>query len=226
MSPKAKASEYVTYEWAFAWGAGIRVIPVLYKETILHPRLEALHHLNFTGSVRPWNELINTLKKIAATIPTTPPLILQDNIPPLASTQQQTTSHWLETGNKLLEREDFEEALDAYKQAILLDINNASAYAGKSRALSGLKHYQEALAASNQSIRLDSTCAIAWYSKGVVLSRLNRHDDALAAFEETIGLDSTFARAWYNKGASLSKLKRHDEAKQAFDKAKQLGFKV
>jgi hypothetical protein len=32
MTPDAKASEYVTYEWAFAWGAGVRVIPIMYKE--------------------------------------------------------------------------------------------------------------------------------------------------------------------------------------------------
>src|SRR5438132_10941316 len=45
MTPGAQASEYVTYEWAFAWGAGIKVVPVLYKETKLHPRLETLHYL-------------------------------------------------------------------------------------------------------------------------------------------------------------------------------------
>ena len=39
MSPEAKASEYVTYEWAFAWGAGVQVLPILYKVTSLHPHL-------------------------------------------------------------------------------------------------------------------------------------------------------------------------------------------
>jgi uncharacterized protein YciU (UPF0263 family) len=29
MTPSAKSSEYVTYEWAFAWGAGVKVIPIL-----------------------------------------------------------------------------------------------------------------------------------------------------------------------------------------------------
>src|SRR2546428_9488081 len=46
MTPEARSSEYVTYEWAFAWGAGVKVIPILYKETKLHPRLEALQYLN------------------------------------------------------------------------------------------------------------------------------------------------------------------------------------
>jgi len=45
MTPEAKTSEYVTYEWAFALGAKIKVIPILYKETVLHPRLEALQYL-------------------------------------------------------------------------------------------------------------------------------------------------------------------------------------
>jgi hypothetical protein len=55
MSPSAKASEYVTYEWSFAVGAGIYVIPILYKKTALHPRLSRYQYLDFTNpSVRPW----------------------------------------------------------------------------------------------------------------------------------------------------------------------------
>lgn len=64
MTPKAKESEYVTYEWAFAWGAGVKVIPVLLKPTELHPRLETLHYLDFTNRMaRPWDKLIEALQK-------------------------------------------------------------------------------------------------------------------------------------------------------------------
>jgi hypothetical protein len=60
MSPSAKASEYVTYEWSFAVGAGIYVIPILYKKTALHPRLSRYQYLDFTNlSVRPWKALID-----------------------------------------------------------------------------------------------------------------------------------------------------------------------
>jgi HEAT repeat protein len=62
MSPAAKRSEYVTYEWAFAVGAKIQVIPLIYKSTPLHPRLEALQHLNFTNrDARPWEKLFEEL---------------------------------------------------------------------------------------------------------------------------------------------------------------------
>ena len=44
MSPEAKKSEYVTYEWACAWGKGKRIFPLMLKQTALHPRLESLQY--------------------------------------------------------------------------------------------------------------------------------------------------------------------------------------
>jgi hypothetical protein len=62
MTPAAKASEYVTYEWAFAWGEGVKVIPILLEKTELHPRLESLQYLDFTNrNARPWDRLIDLL---------------------------------------------------------------------------------------------------------------------------------------------------------------------
>src|ERR1700733_5692615 len=68
MTPEAKASEYVTYEWAFAWGIGIRVIPVMLKKTQLHPRLGALQHLDFTNrNARPWERLFEEIQNASHT---------------------------------------------------------------------------------------------------------------------------------------------------------------
>ncbi len=62
MSPNARKSEYVTYEWAFAWGVGVKVIPIVLKPTPLHPRLEALQYLDFTNRAgRPWSRLLEML---------------------------------------------------------------------------------------------------------------------------------------------------------------------
>jgi CheY-like chemotaxis protein len=62
MTPEAQASEYVTYEWSFAWGADVKVIPVMYKQTQLHPRLKTLQYLDFTNfPTRPWDKLIEAL---------------------------------------------------------------------------------------------------------------------------------------------------------------------
>ncbi len=65
MTPEARKSEYVTYEWAFAWGKGVKVFPLMLKQTQLHPRLESLQYLDFTNRAsRPWDELIKLIKEI------------------------------------------------------------------------------------------------------------------------------------------------------------------
>ncbi len=161
MSPDAKASEYVTYEWAFAWGCGIKVIPVMYRKTELHPRLGALQYLDFTGRIRPWDSLMKTLKTVESKpVPSPIPVV------PSVSTDQKV-QEWIDKGDLFLERNDYQEALEAFRQAILLDPNNAYAYASKSTALWNLQEYQEALGASLQAIRLDANLALAWNYKGL-----------------------------------------------------------
>jgi len=65
MSPEARASEYVTYEWAFAWGSRKDIIPIMLRETSLHPRLATLQYLDFTNrNARPWPRLYETLRNL------------------------------------------------------------------------------------------------------------------------------------------------------------------
>ncbi|WP_191117950.1 toll/interleukin-1 receptor domain-containing protein [Vibrio campbellii] len=65
MTPEARKSEYVTYEWAFAWGKNVKVFPIMLKQTQLHPRLESLQYLNFTDHPnRPWDELTSSIKEL------------------------------------------------------------------------------------------------------------------------------------------------------------------
>jgi TIR domain/HEAT repeats len=82
MTPEAKASEYVTYEWAFAWGIGIRVIPIMLRPTQLHPRLEALQYLDFTNmKSRPWDRLMEEVRD-ASHAPLTHSVSVPLNSPP------------------------------------------------------------------------------------------------------------------------------------------------
>ena len=67
MEPEARASDYVAYEWAFALGAGVRVIPLEFRTTPFPPRLDGLHRLDFTGKNRPWDTLLAEVARAAAT---------------------------------------------------------------------------------------------------------------------------------------------------------------
>ncbi|MFP4321002.1 MAG: TIR domain-containing protein [Anaerolineales bacterium] len=65
MTPAARASEYVTYEWAYAMGIGITVIPVMLEKTDLHPKLEELQYVDLTrGRKRPIQRLLVRLAEL------------------------------------------------------------------------------------------------------------------------------------------------------------------
>lgn len=207
MTPAAKISEYITYEWAFALGVGVKVIPILHKDTERHPRLKMLQSLDFTNSkFFPWSSLINALK-------------VQKQIMEQDDATLKTKKSWLTVGKVLLERKEYEEALRAYNEAISLDDNYTAAYIGKSRTLSKLKRYQEALAASQRLIQLDPNISLAWNNKGNALYNLKRYEDALVACEKAIHLDPDYTHAWDNKGRALYGLKRYEEALAACEKA-------
>ena len=104
MTSEAKASEYITYEWAFAWGAGVKVIPVVLKHTPLHPRLEALQNLDFSSRIiRPWDKLMDVVKNAVTIhkpskvyVPESIPLYIKDAVPLLDSSKRSERSNAIE----------------------------------------------------------------------------------------------------------------------------------
>ena len=66
ITPQSCQSPYVTYEWGFALGSGKKVIPLLLKDSEIHPRLADLQYLYFRNQrAGPWDDLfreINTKK--------------------------------------------------------------------------------------------------------------------------------------------------------------------
>jgi hypothetical protein len=82
MSPSATKSQYVTYEWAFALGAGVPVIPVVVKKrTELHPRLNYIQYIDFTTRRgTPWVDLRKALPGRPATIQIGPEIRAKFNV--------------------------------------------------------------------------------------------------------------------------------------------------
>lgn len=73
--PDSERSIYVTYEWAFAYGNGLQVVPVMYKtvQGKVHPRLENLQYEDFTSAKnRPWDRLVFRLKEIQQIVESKP----------------------------------------------------------------------------------------------------------------------------------------------------------
>ena len=65
MSPEAAKSDYVTFEWSYALGAQIELIPIVIRETPLHPVINSLHYFNFMERRnRNWDALYERINNI------------------------------------------------------------------------------------------------------------------------------------------------------------------
>src|SRR5690242_1406850 len=64
VSSASRKADYVNYEWAFALGAGKKVLPLLAEELsplALHPVLRRLGHIRFDAKHRDWTSLFKAL---------------------------------------------------------------------------------------------------------------------------------------------------------------------
>lgn len=122
-------------------------------------------------------------------------------------------------GNTLLALAKYDEALQAYRDALSNDPALLAAWLGRGNALYFQRDFENALAAYTYVTQHDPTIGAAWNGRGVALLELKRLAEALAAFNEAICVDELDADAWEGKGTALTLLGRHEEALNAFERA-------
>src|SRR6266849_3458753 len=128
----------------------------------------------------------------------------------------------LEEGNTLLNLKRYEEALEAYEQAILLNPHHRTltvAYNNRGATFSMLERTEEALEAYEQAIRFDPNNTVAYKGKAATLDALSRYQEALTVCDQAICLDPNYAVAYITKGNVLNGLERYEEALEAFEQA-------
>ncbi len=106
-----------------------------------------------------------------------------------------TSQLWRGKGDALFYLKRYEEALQAYEQAIRLEPGSADVHYNKGNALLCLERYQEAIDAYEHAIRLQPTFALAYNKKGRALSYLGRYEEARDAHEHALRLDPKLAKA-------------------------------
>src|SRR5215813_1031893 len=106
----------------------------------------------------------------------------------LHTMREKSAKEWFQKGVALNTSEQYEGAIEAYKEAIRLNPAYAEAYNNKGDALYWLNRYKEALEAYEEAIQLNPAYAEAYNNKGYTLYWLKRYEEALEACEEAIQL--------------------------------------
>lgn len=117
------------------------------------------------------------------------------------------------------ERNDLEEVIHAYDEALRLDPDLAKAYNNRGNAKGRLRRYKEAIADYDEAIRLDSDYAYAYNNRGNAKSLLGLYKEAIADHDKAIRLDPDFAKAYSNRGNAKSNRGLYKEAIADYDKA-------
>ena len=110
LSPDAQASEYVTYEWSFALGAQIPVLPVLIKplDKTIYPRLGSIQYIDMSGSSKPdFSKVMARLEQLRA-----------EAQPKIETLAESETSAQLDRARDEYHRRNMPRALQLYEQAL------------------------------------------------------------------------------------------------------------
>ena len=113
-------------------------------------------------------------------------------------------------------------AIEAYKQVIHIDPNNANAYYNLSVTYKNLGLYKDAIEARKQVIHIDPNNANAYYNLSVTYKNLGLYKDAIEAYKQAIRIDPDSGACtifYFNLGYAYYQLGFYKDAIEAYKQA-------
>ena len=119
---------------------------------------------------------------------------------------------WNNRGDSLFEQGRYDQAIQAYDEALRVDPNYETARDNQVRALTAKGNslldqskYDQAIQAYDEALRLDPNHKSAWNNKGNALFNQRKYDQAIQAYDEALRLDPNYALAANNRILALNR---------------------
>jgi tetratricopeptide (TPR) repeat protein len=141
--------------------------------------------------------------------------------------QPKSADDWFRAGRQHEEAEQWDLAVAAYRQALLIGGANAATVFNLANALSAWGKNEAALERFCQAVEMEPGYAKAWNNLGGVLMELDQFDQAICAYQKAIELGHTDSN--YNLASLLEQIDRPGEARShwqayvAYDPGSQWG---
>ncbi|MBD2145831.1 tetratricopeptide repeat protein [Sphaerospermopsis sp. FACHB-1194] len=113
---------------------------------------------------------------------------------------------YIKLGDECREKEDYEEAVSYYNQALQIQVNNELAYLNRGLARYELGDKQGAIDDFTQAINIDPNYNYAYCCRGDVRSELGDKQGAIDDFTQAININPNYARAYCYRGNIRSEL--------------------
>lgn len=156
----------------------------------------------------------------AASSPAASPVV-NAAIPTAGSEQPPTPEalRFIDEARGLIERRQFEDAIERLNAAIHLSPRYPDAYLFRGNAFEGAEKLQEALADHKKAAELRPSYKQAWFEQSRILDRLEQYDLTIRAATKAIEIDPEFWQAWLGRGRANYYLKLDEQALPDLDRA-------
>lgn len=135
-------------------------------------------------------------------------------------------SQWLEKGIEAYNNRDYNSALEAFDQVVLLDPGYAKAYYYRGITYHNLKFYQQALSDYNKCLSLMPRNADTYNNRAILYSDQGNWQNSLLDYTKAISLNNKNPYYYSNRGNLYSNQKRYGEALLDYNLAIQLNPRV
>ena len=125
-----------------------------------------------------------------------------------------------------LEEGRYTEAIQEFKEAVVIKPDYARAYYNMGVAYMKLKHYAEAVAACDKAIAIKPDFSEAYSNMGAAYNELGQHTEALAACKRAVSIDPDYADAYRNRAIAHYSRRDYDKAWADVKTCRKLGGDV
>ena len=140
----------------------------------------------------------------------------------VVSVHAQDARAFYQSGLESMDREQYDQAIAAFQQAVELNPSYFDALTGLGYAYTLTGRFDEAIATYQQALALQPNSTFALRSLGYVHTQKGDYAGALAAFDRAVAIDPADATAWTSRGLALSAMGRFNESVASYEKAIQI----
>lgn len=129
---------------------------------------------------------------------------------------------WNVLGNAYYNLEQYDRAIQAYKEALRIQPEDADAWENLGAAYVNLNQYNQAIQALGVALRIQPVNADAWSYLGRSYFGLKQYDQAVQAFIERVRIESEDAKAWYCLGLAYYFQGQRDKVREIYQTLRKL----
>ena len=122
-------------------------------------------------------------------------------------------------GTALMLLKRFEEALEQFDKATMINPQDANAWGNKGATLGELGKHEEAITCYDKAIQIDPRYADAFNNRGTAYANKGEYNRAILNYNKALEINPRDAKAYYNRGTAYADKGEYDRAIRDFNEA-------